>query len=124
MCTKQTSVSHSSTESEIISLDAGLRMDGLPALDFWNVVIEVVRSSSTTKTPTNTAAGNCSRNQKSKPKRENQMLINCRMWTTSSQAQIFSQGESHLYIFEDNEAVIKNDRSNDETRVKNPQSCS
>ena len=29
MCKKQTSVSHSSTESEIISLDAGLRLDGL-----------------------------------------------------------------------------------------------
>ena len=28
--TKQTSVSHSSTESEIISLDAGLRLDGIP----------------------------------------------------------------------------------------------
>ena len=31
MCKKQTSVSHSSTESEIISLDTGLRLDGLPA---------------------------------------------------------------------------------------------
>ena len=30
---KQTSVSHSSTESEIISLDAGLRMDGIPHLN-------------------------------------------------------------------------------------------
>ena len=30
MCKKQTAVSHSSTESEIISLDAGLRLDGLP----------------------------------------------------------------------------------------------
>ena len=29
MCEKQTSVSHSSTESEIISLDAGLSMDGM-----------------------------------------------------------------------------------------------
>ena len=28
MCKKQTSVSHSSTHSEIISLDAGLRLDG------------------------------------------------------------------------------------------------
>ena len=28
MCKKQTSVSHSSRESEIISLDAGLRLDG------------------------------------------------------------------------------------------------
>ena len=32
MCKKQSSVSHSSTESEIISLDAGLRLDGVPAL--------------------------------------------------------------------------------------------
>ena len=34
MCKKQTSGSHSSTESEIISLDAGLRLDGIFALDF------------------------------------------------------------------------------------------
>ena len=31
----------------------------------------------------------------------------CRMWTTSPQTHISSQGESQLYIFEDNEAVIK-----------------
>ena len=45
MCMKQTSVSHSSTECEVISLDAGLRMDGMPALDLWDVVIEVLHSS-------------------------------------------------------------------------------
>ena len=39
MCKKQTSVSHSSTEAEISSLDAGLRMDGIPALDLWDLVI-------------------------------------------------------------------------------------
>ena len=44
MCKKQTSLSHSSTQSELVSLDAGLRMDGLPGLDFWDVVIEVLRS--------------------------------------------------------------------------------
>ena len=33
MCKKQTSDSDSSTEVEIISLDAGLRMDEIPALD-------------------------------------------------------------------------------------------
>ena len=32
MCKKQTSVSHSSTESEIISVDAGLRLDGIPVV--------------------------------------------------------------------------------------------
>ena len=45
MCKKQTSVSHSSTEAEIISLDAGLRMDGIPAPDLWDLVIEVFHSS-------------------------------------------------------------------------------
>ena len=39
---KQTSVSHSSTESDIVSLDTGLRMDGISALDMWDVVIESV----------------------------------------------------------------------------------
>ena len=42
MCKKQTTVCHSSAESEIISLDAGLRMDGLPALQFWECVLETI----------------------------------------------------------------------------------
>ena len=41
MCKKQTSVSHSSTESEIISLDTGLRLDGLPALELWDLIVSV-----------------------------------------------------------------------------------
>ena len=42
MCKKQTSVSHSSTESEIISLDAGLRLDGISALDSWDLIVSVL----------------------------------------------------------------------------------
>ena len=42
---KQTSVSHSSTEAEVISLDVGLRMDGVPAFDLWDLVVEVSHSS-------------------------------------------------------------------------------
>ena len=45
MCKKQTSASHSSTESEVISLDVGQRIDGLPALDLWDLVIEVLRTT-------------------------------------------------------------------------------
>ena len=41
ICKKQTSVSHSSTESEIISLDTGLRLDGLPALELWDLIVSV-----------------------------------------------------------------------------------
>ena len=39
MCNKQTSVSYTSTESEINSLDAGLRLYGLPALDLWFLIV-------------------------------------------------------------------------------------
>ena len=41
MCKKQTAVSHSSTESEIISLDTGLRLDGLPGLEQWDLIVSV-----------------------------------------------------------------------------------
>ena len=44
MCKKQTAVSHSSTESEIISLDAGLRLDGLLALELWDLIVSVFGS--------------------------------------------------------------------------------
>ena len=47
MCKKQTSVSHSSTEAELSSFDAGLRMDGIPALDLLDLVFEVFHSSPT-----------------------------------------------------------------------------
>ena len=46
MCKKQTSVSHSSTECEIISLDTGLRLDGLPALELWDLIVSVFGSVS------------------------------------------------------------------------------
>ena len=42
MCKKQTAVSHNSTESEMISLDTGLRLDGLPALELWDLIVSVL----------------------------------------------------------------------------------
>ena len=52
MCKKQTSVSHSSTESEIISLDAGLRLDGIPSLDLWDLIVSVLgNTTQTTERP-------------------------------------------------------------------------
>ena len=46
MCKKQTSVSYSSTESEIISLDTGFRLDGKPALDLWDLIVNKYRETS------------------------------------------------------------------------------
>ena len=41
MCKKQTSVAHSSTESKIISLDEGLKLDGIRARDLWVLIVSV-----------------------------------------------------------------------------------
>ena len=57
MCKKQTSVSHSSTESEILSLDAGLRMDGLLVLDLWDIVIEELRATKDNIQPRHISSG-------------------------------------------------------------------
>ena len=108
-------MSHGSTESEIISLDAGLRMDGLPALDLWHV-IEVLRSTHNTARQGRLAQGNlCGTGDHSmnktetktpteKSKRDVEQLSNVDYVPTNTHS---SQGESQLYIFEDNEAVIK-----------------
>ena len=44
MCKKQTAVSHSNAESEIISLDAGSRVDGLSDLQLRKCVLETSSS--------------------------------------------------------------------------------
>ena len=44
MCKKQTSVSHSSTESDIISMETGLRLDGLPALELWDLIVSLLEA--------------------------------------------------------------------------------
>ena len=45
LCKKQGAVSHSSSEAEIISLDAGLRLEGIPSLDLWDQVAEVFKGT-------------------------------------------------------------------------------
>ena len=44
VCCKQSVVSHSSTESEIISLEHALRNEAIPILSLWDLVIDVMRS--------------------------------------------------------------------------------
>ena len=40
LCKKQGAISHSTTEAETISLDAGLRLEALPILMLWDIVID------------------------------------------------------------------------------------
>ena len=54
---------HNSTDSEAISLNAGLRIDRSLDLDLWDVVVEVLRWSNSTKSP-NPQQENCLRDPK------------------------------------------------------------
>ena len=101
MCKKQTSVSNSSTESEIISLDAGLRLDGILALDLWDLVVSVLGNmTQTTERPGRLV--NIERSQKSEGKINVLDNIDCVPSNVQSSHQ-----EALLYVFEHNEAVIK-----------------
>ena len=108
MCKKQTAVSDSSTESEIISLDTGLRLDGTP----WDLIVAVLGNT----------------NQSHKERRDpcmNKREVSSTPHTIQKRKQSHgvindldnvdfipsnvnsSHQEDLLYVFEDNEAVIK-----------------
>ena len=101
MCKKQTSVSHSSTESEVTSLDAGLRLDGLPALELWYLIVSVLGNMTQTTERTGRPV-TIDRSQKPQGKINVQNNIDCVPSNVHS-----SHKEALLYVFEDNEAVIK-----------------
>ena len=101
MCEKQTAVSHSSTESEITSLDTGLRLDGLPALELWDLIVSVFGSVIQTSDRTGRPV-DIERNQKSQRKINVLNNIDCVPSNVQSSHQ-----EALLYVLEDNEAVIK-----------------
>ena len=101
LCKKQNAVSHSSTESEIISLDAGLTLDGLPALELWDLIVSVFGSVSQTSDRTGRPV-DTERRQKSQGKINVLKNIDCVPSNVQSSHQ-----EALLYVFEDNEAVIK-----------------
>ena len=102
MCKKQTSVSHSSTESEIISLDARLRMDGRPALDLWDLIVTVLHG--------NTQQNDQVREDPYKSptrKKIHGEIDDLNNVDFISSNVLSSRQEALLCIFEDNEAEIK-----------------
>ena len=102
MCKKQTAVSHSSTESEIISLDTGLRLDGLPALELWDLIVSVFGSVSQISDRTGQLVNDVKKHHKSQERIN--VMKNIEYVPSSVQ---YSRQEALLYVFEDNEAVIK-----------------
>ena len=133
MCKKQTSVSHSSSEAEIIPLDAGLRMEGIHALDLWDLVIEVFHSS-----PNKTNKAKDVKEPRENPPADVQANMRNQIPTKHTNLDptnidhvpssgTHSGSSAMLYVFEDNEAVIKmihkRPKSHNEACVTNPQSC-
>ena len=102
MCKKKTAVSHSSTESEIISLDTGLRLDGLPSLELWHLIVSVFGSVSRVSDRSGLPDNDV--NKRHKSQRKIYVIENIDYVPSNVQS---SQQEALLYVFEDNEAVIK-----------------
>ena len=123
MCKKQTSVSHSPTESETISLDAGLRLDGIPALELWDLIVLVF--GNTTQNHDRTGKLVDANHGRKQSRRVINDLDDVDLVPSNVQ---FSHQEALLYVFEDNEAVIKmifkGKKSHNETCFQDPQSCS
>ena len=100
MCKKQTAVSHNNAESEMISLDAGVRLDGMPALQLGECVLETLSSKP--------AKGNLDR-----PKGER--VIPCHSHSDTCVIESTdhvppnmpnSSHSTELNLFEDNAAVV------------------
>ena len=122
MCKKSTSVFHSSAESEVVSLADGLRMDGIAALNLWDLVMRVLHSSRNIQAwrnrwreeVNNQASRNRVRNETQSTNTNTKTKRHCNREfdevstvdhvVTSATPSHF---EAHLYIFEANEAVIK-----------------
>ena len=102
MCKKQTAVSHSSTESEIISLDTGLRLDGLLALELCDLIVSVFGRVSQVSDRSGQPDNDVNNHDKSQ-KRIN-VMENIDFVPSNVQS---TRQEALLYVFEDNEAVIK-----------------
>ena len=151
MCKKHTAVSYSSTESEIISLGTGLRLDGLPALELWDLIVSVLGNVPRVSDRSGQLDNNIHKRHKSQKKIDvmediptldlwdlivfffgNTTQNHGRTWkpvvcSDENHVQEQSQGmfnvlnnvdcvpsnfqfarqEALLYVFEDNEAVIK-----------------
>ena len=130
MYKKQTAVLHSSTEFEVLSLNAGLRVDGFLALDLWDIVIEVLRKTKDNTQPNHTSTRKLKADQPNHTRSRNWQQFNPNWAACDSKTKNqhpnrkrwidqlsevdhvptntrSSQGKPQLYIFEDNEAVIK-----------------
>ena len=97
MCKKQVPISHSSSEAEVIALEAALRLEGIPALLFWDEVIAMFSDLPKKKW---VAPGRTANNGNT----IHSFLANVDYVPPSLP---MAQGLTKLILMEDNDAVIK-----------------
>ena len=97
-CKKRTAVSHSSAEAEIISLDVGVRIEGIPVLSLWKSHERVVTVTS------GRPAAMSKRVQSKKNKLDT--IVHLAISILRHRADTFHACEHHL-MFSKNAAVIK-----------------
>ena len=111
----------SSTESEIIALD------GIPSLDYWDLIVSVLRNT-TQKHDRTVRPVVCP--QTNHGRQHSRRVINDLDNDLFLPSNVqFSHQDASVYVFEDNEAVIKmiirrKESQDNETCFQNPQSCS
>ena len=93
-------------QKSFISLDDGLRLNGIPALDLWDLIVLVL--GSTTQNHDRTVKPVVCRDKKHAEGQQCRGTFNVlkNFDRVPSNVQ-FSHQEAVLYVFEDNEAVIK-----------------
>ena len=100
-------------QNRIISLDAGLRLDGTPALDLWDLIVAVLHGNTN---QSNQARGDLCTNQREvravphtlqKGMKSHGMIDDLDTVDLIFSNVNSSRQEALLYVFEDNEVVIK-----------------
>ena len=91
---------------KIIFLDAGLRLDGIPALDLWDLSVLVLGNVIQTHDGTEQTVVNCDTDHGHNKRSQGMINVLNNIDCVPSNVQS-SRQEALLYVFEDNEAMIK-----------------
>jgi len=100
MCKKQGAVSHSTAEAEVISLDAGMRLEGIPTLSLWSLVIDVFDPPADSQKPKELTIP-----ERLSLRRQSHDMFGSVDFVPFSLP--ITYGRANLYALEDNESVIK-----------------
>jgi hypothetical protein len=100
ICKKQTAISHSSAEAEVIALDAAVRMEGIPCLTLWSTILKVFTGKGTNEA----SASKPPSHAKNPTSMETDMLSSIDYVTPNIDT---NHPKARLMIMEDNDGVIK-----------------